>query len=110
MKINAMALNIEIGYKCDRVQDDCKIQGPGVFPFVSDLLAKNTAVISVQFLNGINGSRFLSNKGTLFQQRQNINQVMSFGIFLHIREQLLFGDSLERVLDPVMVKFSWMKE
>lgn len=66
------------------------------------LVAQHATVVIVKLFNAINVSWVLGDQCTLLQEHELVFKAVLISKFLNVLENLLLGDALERVLDPVL--------
>jgi hypothetical protein len=71
-------------------------------PAMKNLIAKSVLVRLVQFLQILKVSRALGDESSLFQEGENIDEIGIVGKVLDILEKLVFGNSGERIPDPIV--------
>ncbi len=86
--------------RSDRVQDDSKIQSPGMFPAVCDFLSEQLSIGLVKLDDVFDPCWGLRHQRTLSQEVPNLAKVMFVCERVNILEELVFGDAGQRILDP----------
>lgn len=85
----------------DGVHDNREIEGPGMAPSMGDFVAKPLTIIVVEFWDVLEVVGRLGDEGAFAKQREDVGQLIFFGVNLDISEELLSRNARKGVANPV---------
>ena len=84
----------------DRTEDNGKIQGAGLGPFVGYLSSESDFFLLIQLFQFLKGGRVLGDDSTLFEQVRDIGHFSLPCKLVNISQELSSRDPSQRVFDP----------